>query len=215
MHEFHEEDNDYFCRFSFGQFVSLALLEVVALFFIFYLGARYGSNFLGGRETVVKEQIIQLPEDADAYEMGQQQEVHVRYTYPESLTRKTEPQVVVEPAPAPTRTAPPPPKPVPQQVAVRQPPPEPSPAPVAPTPSAGNYAIQVGSFRHADGAAEKVNQWQAKGYDAFLSIGQVPEQGTVYRVRIGSFSTRDRAREFLRNLVNREKVAAIIVRSNS
>ncbi len=47
MNEFHEEDEEYFCRFTFGQFVSLALLEVVALFFVFYLGARYGTTILG------------------------------------------------------------------------------------------------------------------------------------------------------------------------
>ena len=212
MHEFHEEDNDYFCRFSFGQFVSLALLEVVALFFVFYLGARYGPGFIGHKETTVQEQVTQLPEDADAYETGQPNDVQVRYTYPESLTRKADPAYVPQQAHVPQRTAPPPPPPAEVQVATRQPPPEPQPAPA---PKADGYSIQLGSFRHAESAADKVNQWQAKGYDAFLSVGQVPQQGTVYRVRIGNFSSRDRARAFLQSLVNRENVSAIIVRSNS
>ncbi|MBI4223707.1 MAG: hypothetical protein HY609_02135, partial [Deltaproteobacteria bacterium] len=37
----------YFCRFTFGQFFTLLVLEVFTLFFIFYLGARYGRSLLG------------------------------------------------------------------------------------------------------------------------------------------------------------------------
>jgi hypothetical protein len=44
MEDFKKDIDDYFCRFTFGQFVTLILLEVVTLFFVFYLGARYGSD---------------------------------------------------------------------------------------------------------------------------------------------------------------------------
>ena len=37
----------FFCRFTFGQFFALLVLEVFTLFFVFYLGARYGRDFLG------------------------------------------------------------------------------------------------------------------------------------------------------------------------
>lgn len=42
-----EEGEGFFCRFTFGQFFALLVLEVFTLFFIFYLGARYGPEFLG------------------------------------------------------------------------------------------------------------------------------------------------------------------------
>jgi len=42
-----EGEESYFCRFTFGQFFALLVLEVFTLFFIFYLGARYGREFLG------------------------------------------------------------------------------------------------------------------------------------------------------------------------
>jgi len=42
-----EENEGFFCRFTFGQFFALLVLEVFTLFFVFYLGARYGPEFLG------------------------------------------------------------------------------------------------------------------------------------------------------------------------
>jgi len=42
-----EDSEGFFCRFTFGQFFALLVLEVFTLFFVFYLGARYGPEFLG------------------------------------------------------------------------------------------------------------------------------------------------------------------------
>ncbi|MFH1652530.1 MAG: SPOR domain-containing protein [Pseudomonadota bacterium] len=42
-----EADDKFFCRFTFGQFFALLIFEAFILFFIFYLGARYGRTFLG------------------------------------------------------------------------------------------------------------------------------------------------------------------------
>lgn len=41
-----EEDAQYFCRFTFGQFFTILVLEVVTLAFVFYLGAKYGTDYL-------------------------------------------------------------------------------------------------------------------------------------------------------------------------
>lgn len=41
-----EEDVQYFCKFTFGQFFTILVLEVVTLAFVFYLGAKYGTNYL-------------------------------------------------------------------------------------------------------------------------------------------------------------------------
>ncbi len=37
----------FFCRFTFGQFFALLVMEVFTIFFVFYLGARYGRELLG------------------------------------------------------------------------------------------------------------------------------------------------------------------------
>jgi len=85
MDEFKKDLDDYFCRFTFGQFVTLILIEVVTLFFVFYLGARYGSDLLGtGRSA--KESVIpaQSPKNVDEI-VGAPS---VEYTYPEVLTSR-------------------------------------------------------------------------------------------------------------------------------
>jgi cell division protein FtsN len=185
MHEFHEEDEEYFCRFTFGQFVSLALLEIVALFFVFYLGARYGPVMMGREPRPENEQIDISKEEVIETEKGSTGDI--KYTFPEELTKKPEPPRPIE---EPRR----------EQIQAER---------------RGGYSIQVGSYRKAGGAAAKVSQWQSKGYDAFLSIGEIANSGTWYRVRIGSFKNRESARKFLNRLTEQENVSAIIVRSNT
>lgn len=200
MTDFHEEEEQYFCRFTFGQFVSLALLELIALFFVFYLGARYGPELLGNRERDLGEgSFLEAPTEALPTGTGGEAAA-VDYTYPEALTR--EPAETVSPPPI---------------VPTRPPIPVPPPTPSAPTaaPVMGRYSIQVGSYQQAAGASQKIGQWQSKGYDAFMSIGEIPNQGTWYRVRIGNFSTREQAKTFLEQLTRQENIPAIIVRNNS
>lgn len=85
MEDFKKDVDDYFCRFTFGQFVTLILLEVVTLFFVFYLGARYGSDLLGTGD-VKKQAVIpgQSPKNVDDI-VGTPS---VEYTYPEVLTSR-------------------------------------------------------------------------------------------------------------------------------
>lgn len=45
--QYRQKENSYFCRFTFGQFFTLLVIEIFSLFFIFYLGARYGRELLG------------------------------------------------------------------------------------------------------------------------------------------------------------------------
>ena len=48
MRSRHRDEGDgFFCRFTFGQFFALLILEVFTIFFVFYLGAKYGREFLG------------------------------------------------------------------------------------------------------------------------------------------------------------------------
>ncbi|MDZ4224283.1 MAG: hypothetical protein U1D33_00095, partial [bacterium] len=62
--QYNKKPSNYFCRFTFGQFFTLLVLEIFTLFFIFYLGARYGGELLGVRSpaTVAKEEKSGLPE---------------------------------------------------------------------------------------------------------------------------------------------------------
>lgn len=42
-----DDGGGHFCRFTFGQFFALLVLEVFTIFFVFYLGAKYGRDLLG------------------------------------------------------------------------------------------------------------------------------------------------------------------------
>lgn len=85
MEDYKKDIDDYFCRFTFGQFVTLILLEIVTLFFVFYLGARYGSDLLGTSQAQ-KQSVIpsQNPKSVDDI-VGTPP---VEYTYPEVLTSR-------------------------------------------------------------------------------------------------------------------------------
>lgn len=214
MDEFKRDLEDYFCRFTFGQFVTLILLEILTLFFVFYLGARYGPDLMGGRESAIAQDHPVLPREG----AGSVDEIvgspPVDYTYPEILTgpegkramkikpsgvtaeefedQKKSPKVVVTPAePA-----------VPAVVLESE------------TPM-GKYAIQVGSYPTAAEASSVVGQWKGKGYTAFMSVGQIPQRGTWYRVRIGGFPTREEAEVFLEKLKTKEKTTGLVVLSSS
>ena len=64
-----DNEEGFFCRFTFGQFFALLVLEVFTLFFIFYLGAKYGPEFLGfekkgpmivGAATIPKDNSVKV-----------------------------------------------------------------------------------------------------------------------------------------------------------
>ncbi len=88
MEDFPKRDlDDYFCRFTFGQFITLILLEVVTLFFVFYLGARYGSDLVGSREERLHDPDAQTSGKSVNDIVGHPP---VDYTYPEVLTGRGE-----------------------------------------------------------------------------------------------------------------------------
>lgn len=41
-----EPEAHHFCKLTFGQFFTLMVLEIITLCFVFYLGARYGNEYL-------------------------------------------------------------------------------------------------------------------------------------------------------------------------
>lgn len=62
-----EEDEGYFCRFTFGQFFALLVIEIFTVFFVFYLGARYGREILGmeqlAADPLVSESVVEVKPD--------------------------------------------------------------------------------------------------------------------------------------------------------
>jgi cell division septation protein DedD len=66
-------------------------------------------------------------------------------------------------------------------------------ASLPPTEPEGKYTVQVGSFLEEKAAGQVLNSLKLKGYPAFVKRVVIPGYGASYRVRIGTFGTRDKA----------------------
>ena len=68
-----------------------------------------------------------------------------------------------------------------------------TPAPLSKAPETGSFAIQVSAFKTKPMADNYVSKLKKKGIDAFVFAGTVPNEGTWFKVCVGSFDTKLRA----------------------
>jgi cell division septation protein DedD len=236
-----EEQESFFCRFTFGQFFALLVLEVFTLFFVFYLGARYGRGLLGlDRPPAVALEGTEVVEGASARVMTtadpevakMAEELAAGAETPELKDRIQQmiknaqgermPEVVaVERKVEERAVAPEPSEP---EALLEETRPQPkrgadearqaaSDASVIRVKSAQNarYSVQVGSYPDMAEGTRVVEKWKAKGYPAYLMIADIPDRGRWYRVRIGGFESREEATRYLDEFASRENVEALVV----
>lgn len=228
-----EDKPGYFCRFTFGQFFTLLVLEIFTLFFIFYLGARFGRTLLGIERPAPVAERNGLPE--------------VKTADPNVVATTQDPEIqemakdILEQAPTPDLK---------QRVAemlreskiqnsksemVRQThhpeqsrrtnkskignkttkPRDPDAhkvltEPVIQMAPKSPFAIQVGSYPNPDEAHHWVSHWKQKGYQAFLVSADIPGKGRWYRVRLGRFDSKEEAQSYLKDFQSREGIEAFI-----
>ena len=70
----------------------------------------------------------------------------------------------------------------------------------------GKFTVQLGSFQNAQSAFDFEKKLNAKGYPSFIEKINIPNKGTWYRVRVGSFSTKEKAQEYADKLKSKEKL---------
>jgi cell division septation protein DedD len=123
------------------------------------------------------------------------------------------------PAPPAARPAPPPARPAPEAPAPPPPkavaaPPKPvlavPPKPVAPAKPAvkGKFTLHLASFATKDEAEAFARKFAAQG--AFVVSSDVPDKGTVYRVRCGNFATLQEATTAKTAFEKQNKVIALV-----
>ncbi len=76
--------------------------------------------------------------------------------------------------------------------------------------SGGRLTIQVASLKDKKTALNMVARLKKKGYTAYLVSAEVPGKGTWYRVRIGSFNTREETGK-IRNRLKKDELNSILV----
>jgi len=64
----------------------------------------------------------------------------------------------------------------------------------------GKYTVQLGSFQEEKTALQILNSLKFKRYPAFVKKVEIPGYGVSYRVRIGTFGTREKAYLYGENL---------------
>nr|NIT14026.1 transglycosylase SLT domain-containing protein [Candidatus Dadabacteria bacterium] len=69
---------------------------------------------------------------------------------------------------------------------------------------AGKFLVQLASYPKLGLARELENTLKSKGYPAFIQKAYLPNSGTWYRVRIGSFTTKQEAQQFRNSLKSSE-----------
>lgn len=236
MNEFEKELENYFCRFTFGQFVTLILLEIVTLFFVFYLGARYGPDLMGRNQAVTQKSLLP-PDDSKKVE-ELLSNTPTDYSYPKALGDQPSDEpgssgldsraVRVKPSGMTAREADQlikrgvtPPPPVEEAEGGGAAPEEEPSVQVAPTTSSSapsgseKFNIQIASYQTEAEAKQMMEKWRKRGYSAFTTTGEVPGKGTWHRVRMGRFKTRAEAETYLDKFKKRENVTALVVSSKS
>lgn len=72
------------------------------------------------------------------------------------------------------------------------------------------YSLQVASYQEKTMAEEDVKNMKKRGYAAFVVPFELEGRGKWYRVRIGSFSTRQSAEKLQKELKTKEGIATLI-----
>lgn len=72
------------------------------------------------------------------------------------------------------------------------------------------YTIQLASYQDRGEAEGEVARMKKKGYAAFIVSSDVPEKGTWYRVRLGSFVKRSSAEKLVSELRTKEGLTSFV-----
>lgn len=227
--QYKQKETNYFCRFTFGQFFTLLVIEIFTLFGIFYLGARYGRTLLGIAELAQTAQQEKTPglTTTDPNVIAATQDPEIKALAKDLLESSPTPDLkervaemlkekIEERRPAGTPTTKVATIPASKEGELaEQARAEGEPEPVIQTnPFQGRYSIQVGSYTNVDEAHAMVGSWKTRGYQAFLVSADIPGKGLWYRVRLGGFNTKEEAQTYLNELTLREQQVDAFIAPN-
>jgi cell division septation protein DedD len=99
-----------------------------------------------------------------------------------------------------------------ESVATRSAPAAAHPAPKVPeaTSATGAFTLQLGASANRDDAERQASRLREKGYAPYIVAAEVPGKGTWYRVRMGSFPTKDAATRYLQDFKRETQAEAFV-----
>ena len=72
------------------------------------------------------------------------------------------------------------------------------------------YALQWGSYKNRAMAEEIEKDLKRKGYDVYIFQVDIPDKGTWYRIKIGTFDDLERVKSAAADIQKREGVDVIV-----
>ncbi len=79
----------------------------------------------------------------------------------------------------------------------------------------GRYTVQLAAFQDRKQADSLMNSMKSKGYPAFIKQYETPDKKTWYRVRVGTFSTKEKAAEYGKELKEQQpEVKSVFITTN-
>jgi len=99
-----------------------------------------------------------------------------------------------------------------ESVATRSTPAAAHPSPKVPeaTSATGAFTLQLGASLNRDDAERQAARLREKGYAPYIVTAEVPGKGTWYRVRMGSFPTKDAATRYLQDFKRETQAEAFV-----
>lgn len=91
-----------------------------------------------------------------------------------------------------------------------KPPPPSPPKPQRPAPSKGQFTIQVAAMKDGAAAERIVANLKKDGYSAYLSRLVIPGKGLWFRVRVGSYPSREQAAVDMQRLTQSQKSPILV-----
>ncbi|MER3446143.1 MAG: hypothetical protein C4291_04570 [Candidatus Dadabacteria bacterium] len=78
----------------------------------------------------------------------------------------------------------------------------------------GRYTVQIGASQREEEAKKIVKRLISKGYPAFIKSVEIPGKGTWYRIRVGTFKTREEAELYGDNLKKDPDIKSVLIKVN-
>ena len=232
MRDSHRMKEKYDLSLDSRQVVSLLVAGIVVLGAVFVLGVLVGKKLAGSQRLDRAPDLLSaLDQKSAALERAR---AGTPLTFQEELTAdggaaKAAPAAKEkrpEPAaPKPTEAKAEAPKPAPEKkpevlaksadggaIAARTAPaaaPAQTNAPEGTVPN-GPWTLQLGASQNRDDAERLVTRLREKGYAPYIVTADVPGKGTFYRVRMGSFATREAAGNYLDDFRRETKTEAFV-----
>ena len=230
MRDSHRMKEKYDLSLDSRQVVSLLAAGIVVLLAVFTLGVLVGQKLAGSQRTDRAPDLLSaLDQKSAALERAR---AAPPLTFQEELTAdagnapaasKGKPEVVAKAETPKAESV----KPVEKKpetaakpadagaIATRTTPPAAPAAPAVAKPATGTvpsgaFTLQLGASPNREDAERMVSRLREKGYAPYITTAEVPGKGTYYRVRMGSFATREAASRYLEDFKRETKTEAFV-----